>query len=74
MARTQITGKQVGDGSVQRDDLDVITPGNAVIRKIIAGANITISSTGPDAGTGDVTINGIAGGGSSSRAFSFFAG
>ncbi len=57
MARTLITGKQVGDGSVQRDDLDAATAGQAVIRKVIAGTNLAIStSTGPDAGTGDVTL------------------
>lgn len=57
MARTQITGQQVGDGTVQRADLDVTTSGSAVIRRIIAGTNITFTSTGPDTGTGDVTIN-----------------
>lgn len=62
MARTQLRGTQVGDGTVQRDDLDVSTAGQAVIRKIIAGAGITLGSTGPDAGTGDVTINAIGGG------------
>jgi hypothetical protein len=57
MAQTQLRGKQVLDGSVQREDLDVSTPGSAVIRKIIAGTNVTLSFTGADSGTGDVTIN-----------------
>ena len=57
MARTQSTGQQILDGTVQRTDLDSVTAGQAVIRKIIAGTNITISSTGVDTGTGDVTIN-----------------
>ena len=60
MARTQLTGQQVGDGTVQRVDLDSTTAGNAVIKKVIAGTGITLSSTGVDAGTGDVTINAVA--------------
>ena len=55
--RTQIGGSQVLDGSVQRSDLDATTPGKAVIRKIVAGNNVTITSTGPDSGTGDVVIS-----------------
>lgn len=61
MARTQITGQQVGDGTVQRADLDVSTSGSAVIRKVIAGTGISLVSTGPDAGTGDVTITATGG-------------
>lgn len=61
MARTQQTGQQIADGSVQRSDLDVSTAGEAVTRKIIAGTGISITSTGVDAGTGDVTINTTAG-------------
>ena len=57
MPRTLLNGAQVGDGTIQRADLDVSTAGSAVLRKIIAGTNVTFSSTGPDAGTGDVTIN-----------------
>jgi hypothetical protein len=60
MAQTQVRGTQVLDGSVQRSDLDVATAGQAVIRKVIAGSNVTITSTGADAGTGDVTINATA--------------
>lgn len=44
-------------GSVIRYNLNTTTPNQAVIRKIIAGNGITISSTGVDAGTGDVTIS-----------------
>lgn len=44
-------------GSVIRYNLNVTTPNQAVIRKIIAGAGISISSTGVDPGTGDVTIS-----------------
>lgn len=63
MPKTQIRGKQVLDDSIQRDDLDVGTPSQAVIRKIIAGTNVTISYTGADSGTGDVTVNASGGGG-----------
>src|SRR4051794_39205615 len=52
-----LTGKQLRDGSVQRDDLDISTSGQAVVRKIIQGSGVIISSTGADSGTGDVTIN-----------------
>jgi hypothetical protein len=57
MSQTTVTGKQIKDASVQRDDLDSTTTGQAVVRKITQGTNITLSSTGVDSGTGDVTIN-----------------
>lgn len=58
MARTLINAAEdVASGSVTRGLLNTSTAGSAVLAKIIAGANITISSTGADAGTGDVTIN-----------------
>lgn len=44
-------------GSVIRYALNTTTPNQAVIRKIIAGNGISISSTGVDPGTGDVTIS-----------------
>jgi hypothetical protein len=56
MATTNVRGGQVKDGSIQRADLDVSTVGSAVIAKLIQGAGIALSSTGGDAGTGDVTI------------------
>jgi hypothetical protein len=52
-----IRGTQVLDESVKRQDLDASTPGEAVIRRVLAGAGISLVSTGPDAGTGDVTIS-----------------
>lgn len=61
MAATQLSSKDIG--SVQRNDFDITTTGQAVITKIIAGTNITISQTGVDNGTGDVTINAVSGGG-----------
>jgi hypothetical protein len=57
MPPVQKRGTQILDEGITRSDLNVSTPGSAVIRKIIAGTNITISQTGADAGTGDVTIN-----------------
>jgi len=56
MPPTNIRGAQVLDGSVQRTDLDASTVGQAVVRKIVQGAGITLSSTGADSGTGDVTV------------------
>lgn len=55
MARTLLTSREIGN--VQRNDLDITTSGEAVIRKIVAGTHVTLSSTGVDEGTGDVTIN-----------------
>jgi hypothetical protein len=57
VARTQITGDQVKDATIQRKDLDVTTTGQAVATKVVAGDNISISSTGVDSGTGDVTVS-----------------
>jgi hypothetical protein len=63
MAITQATTRQLGSAAVNKDDIDVSTTTKALITKVIAGTNITISSTGVDAGTGDVTINASGGGG-----------
>jgi hypothetical protein len=60
MAITTIRGRQVLDASIQRADLDTVTVGQAVVTKLIQGSNITLSSSGADAGTGDVTISGTA--------------
>ena len=57
MSRTQITGQQVQNSSVQRDDLDSVTVGQSVIKKLIPGSGINFVSTGADVGTGDVTIS-----------------
>jgi hypothetical protein len=62
MPVTSIRGTQVVDGTIQRHDLDTNTVGQAVVAKLIQGANVTLSSTGGDAGTGDVTIS-VPGGG-----------
>ena len=57
MPLTQVRGGQVQDGSIQRVDLDVSTVGQAVIRKLLAGAGLSLASDGADAGTGDVTLS-----------------
>jgi hypothetical protein len=62
MPPTVIRGKQVLDGSIQRADLDTSTVGQALVTKLVQGTNVTLSSTGADSGTGDVTIN-VPGGG-----------
>jgi len=46
------------DQTIQREDLDVVTAGKSVVAKLIEGDNMHLSSTGADAGTGDVTIRG----------------
>lgn len=57
MAVTTVRSAQITDEGVARADLNITTTGQAVIRRVIAGTNITIGSTGVDTGTGDVTIN-----------------
>lgn len=60
MAVTGLRGRQILDDSVVRGDLNTTSTGDAVIRKIIAGTGLSISSTGVDAGTGDVTVSQVA--------------
>jgi hypothetical protein len=58
MAKNTLVSEQVRDGQVKRADL-CVGPGNSgstVIAKILQGLGISLSSTGTDAGTGDVTI------------------
>jgi hypothetical protein len=62
MGVTQITTRQIGASGVTRDDLDTTTTTKAVVAKLVAGTNVSFSSTGVDAGTGDVTINASGGG------------
>jgi NAD(P)-dependent dehydrogenase (short-subunit alcohol dehydrogenase family) len=56
MPATQVRGAQVRDSSIQRDDIDTTTPGQAIVAKLVQGDGIQLSSTGGDAGTGDVTV------------------
>ena len=57
MPSSGVRSSQIRDGEVWRDDLNTTTPGQAVVRKIIAGTGVNISETGVDTGTGDVTIS-----------------
>jgi hypothetical protein len=57
MATTTVRGGQITNATIQRQDLDTSTVGQAVVAKILQGTNVTLSSTGGDSGTGDVTIS-----------------
>lgn len=59
MAATTVSTAQFRDADVSRADMNVSTAGRAVITKVIAGTNTSLTSTGADAGTGDVTLNAI---------------
>jgi hypothetical protein len=56
VAKTEVKTRDIGDGEVKRQDLNVSEVGSAVTRKIIAGDGIVITQTGADSGTGDVTV------------------
>lgn len=56
MAVTNVRGRQLKDDDVLRQDLNTTTAGSAVVRKVVQGTGLSFSSTGVDAGTGDVTI------------------
>lgn len=56
MARTQIGTTLIANGSVRREDMDITTSGNALTTKVLVNSPLTISSTGVDPGTGDVTL------------------
>jgi hypothetical protein len=57
MSQTVIRGTQILNNTVQRQDLDTSTVGQAVVTKLVQGSGITLSSTGADSGTGDVTVS-----------------
>lgn len=56
MARTAFTNEQIASGTIVRADMNTTTAASALITKVIAGTGITLSSTGVDSGTGDVTV------------------
>lgn len=56
MARTQIGTTLIEDGSVRRVDINTTLTGSALITKLLVNSPLTISSTGVDSGTGDVTL------------------
>jgi hypothetical protein len=60
MARTEIRTNQIKDTTIQRQDINIGTSGSSLITRVVAGNNISISSTGADSGTGIVTINATA--------------
>lgn len=56
MPRTQIGTFLIADGAVRRADMDTTTTSQALITKVLVNSPLTISSTGVDSGTGDVTL------------------
>jgi hypothetical protein len=56
MARTQINGSLIENSSVGRSDVNTSTSGEALITKLLVNSPLTISSTGVNSGTGDVTL------------------
>jgi phage-related tail fiber protein len=56
MPRTQIGTTLIEDGSVRRVDINTVTTTQALITKVLVNSPLTISSTGVDSGTGDVTL------------------
>jgi len=56
MAKTQVRSQQLEDEGVKRDDLNSTTTGQAVVKKLVEGTGVQLTSTGVDAGTGDVTV------------------
>lgn len=57
MPRTEIDGDQIRDNSVQRKDLDSITVGQSVIKKLsLINGGLVMTYDGADEGTGDVTL------------------
>ena len=58
MAKTRIGSTQILDGGIKREDLNTTQAGQAVVAKILQGSGgVSLSSSGADSGTGDVTIN-----------------
>jgi len=55
--RTQINTKQILDRTINKDDIDISTPGKALVTQLKAGDNIILESSGVDEGTGIVKIS-----------------
>lgn len=62
MPKTEVRSAQIKDATVGRSDINSTTAGEAVVKKIVSGTGISLSSTGADTGTGDVTITASGGG------------
>ena len=56
MPKTQVRSQQLEDEGVKRDDLNSTTTGQAVVKKLVEGTGVQLTSTGVDSGTGDVTV------------------
>lgn len=56
MARTQIGGSLIDNFSIGRSDINTSISGEALITKLLVNSPLTISSTGANSGTGDVTL------------------
>ena len=57
MPRTRISTREIGNGEVKKEDLNITLPNQAVIQQILAGVGISLDFTGVDEGTGIVTIS-----------------
>lgn len=57
MAQTLIQSDGFADQCITRVKLDTTTAASAVITRVLPGSGVSLVSTGPDAGTGDVTIS-----------------
>jgi hypothetical protein len=59
MAQTLIQSDGLAPGCITRAKLNTTLAASAVVAKVLAGAGLTLASTGVDAGTGDVTLTGL---------------
>jgi len=57
MGVTKVTGYEVDDDTIMRNNLNTSSSGYAVVAKLVAGDDINLVSSGTDPGTGDVTIH-----------------
>jgi len=52
-----VTGSDITDGSITRQDLNITSTGRSTITRILAGAGVSLVSSGADSGTGEVQIS-----------------